>query len=280
MEGLDELAEKAIDKKELKTVDKEFAESAIRRVISQNPELYEEAKAKRFNERSREYKALLKEIRRKMRELYGSFSKTKITKEKKEKIIQQIKEGDEKALKAILSSHFSTYERLPYYEEIYRDIVGKTNSIMDLGCGYNPFSYKYLEGNPKYYACDISYEDVKLIQKYFDLENIKGISEKRDLTKKEDLEEIHKKSKDYETCFLFKIMDTLEGLKWDASKHLLQGLECEKLIISVAVKALGGRVEIKSKRPWLERFISELEGFDREDIVIGTEKYIILKKSS
>jgi alpha-1,3-rhamnosyl/mannosyltransferase len=75
----------------------------------------------------------------------------------------------------------------------------KRKKIMDLGCGYNPFSYKYLLNYTKekleYVAIDINSEDSKFIQAYFDLNKIKGKALTLDLSKEENQKIVKEESK-------------------------------------------------------------------------------------
>ena len=76
-------------------------------------------------------KVLVKDARAKLRLIYGLFR----TKQKG----------------PVLERHASTRERLPYYGELYNhifEITGTPKVILDLGCGVNPFSYKYLGCKP------------------------------------------------------------------------------------------------------------------------------------
>jgi len=63
-----------------------------------------------------------------------------------------IKKNNKKSITRILSLHRSTQERLPYYETFFKTLLTniKPKTILDLGCGFNPFAYK-LMNLKKYY---------------------------------------------------------------------------------------------------------------------------------
>ncbi|MFT4311563.1 MAG: hypothetical protein ACMXX7_02970 [Candidatus Woesearchaeota archaeon] len=259
---MESLIQKIISKKELKSIDISFATKVFEQTKNENSKLYKKLEEKEFNERSKEYKEFKKIVRQKLRSYFGSFNTT-ISKKTKEKSKEEL-----------LKKHLSTRERYDHIEE-FSDFLGETKSILDLGCGYNPFFYNNFKGNPKYLASDIS-SDLKYIQEFFDEEKIKGNTKILDLTIYEDLELLAEISKEYETCLMLKLLDPLEKQKRNISKEILNKINSKIIIVSFSTMSIGGKTKIKSKREW---FYNLIRGKILEEKEIGPEKYIkILNK--
>ncbi|MEJ2268119.1 MAG: hypothetical protein P8X70_03520 [Nanoarchaeota archaeon] len=85
----------------------------------------------------------------------------------------------DKEPKWILRKHLSTRERLPFYEEVYRNIFSeiKKASVIDLGAGINGFSYgsfNKLNLDINYTAIESVGQLVNLMNFYFTKKKIKG----------------------------------------------------------------------------------------------------------
>ena len=258
-----EFVKDIISKKELKSIDINFARKVFEEVKTENVSLYKKVEQKNFNERSKEYKELKKIVRQRLRSYFGSFNTT---------ISEKSKAKSEEEL---LKKHLSTRERYEYIQE-FSDFLGETESILDLGCGYNPFFYKYFKGNPKYLASDIS-SDLNYIQKYFDKNKIDGKTKILDLTKDDDLDLLENISKDYDVCLMLKLLDPLEKQKRDITRTLLKKIKSKIIIVSFSTMSIGGRTKITSKRSW---FYEQIKNKAYEEIELGPEKYIKIKNSN
>lgn len=135
------------------------------------------------NEEYKKYKnekEVLKKVKTRLHQIHEIYiSNTDINATKK-LVIKNDYDG-------ILKLHKSTLERWSFYEDFYRQIFNITkipNCILDLGCGYNPFSIPYmgLGTDFKYYAYDVNYEISDILNQYFKLNKYDGISEVMDLT--------------------------------------------------------------------------------------------------
>ena len=125
---LSKIVEDVKSKKELKDLDENFLKSRIKELYKGN-----------FNKKSKEYKKFFKEIRKKLREVYGGF--------------KNIKESRDKEI----------------YAKIF-SITGKPKKVLDLGCGYSKFPFKDIE----YYGCDIGKDYVERCNEYLKKNKIKG----------------------------------------------------------------------------------------------------------
>ncbi len=281
---MESLKQKILDKKELRSLDKEFLEGFFEEEISRNKKLFEAVERKKFNDRSKEFKELKKIIRKRLREVYGVFTENPLSKEKREKLMEELKEPgtEEQAIKKILEAHLSSKERLPHYGELYGTLFTeeKPNKILDLGCGYNPFSYGYLGFNPEYVASDVSQKDLEFIQKFFETKKIPGKTIKADLAKEEDLKKIIIESKKAGITFALKLLDTLEATKKGSSENLLLSLKSPKVLVSFPKKSISGKNLIKSERKWFQNTILKLleKGYNAQIYVFGDEEYFLLTK--
>jgi hypothetical protein len=288
MNDIETLKRTILDKKELRNLDNEFIESILNEVIQKNKAVYENLKEKNYNARSKEFEIIKKEVRKKLRKVYGVFSTNKSSSNKLHKLLEdfrlalkqkQTKEKD-KIIKQILDNHLSTKERLPYYPQFYKKIIAPLNpkNVLDLGCGLNPLSLEFTELRPKYVASDIADPDLNIIETYFKIKKIDGETLKADLTK--NLEKITKKSEEADITLLLKLADTLEAIKKDSAKKLIESLQSKTIIISVPLGSISGKNKIKSERNWLKKIIEnkEKEGWKRQEIILGNERYISLNK--
>jgi 16S rRNA (guanine(1405)-N(7))-methyltransferase len=291
---MENLKKKILEKKELKGIPLEFLDKFLEEYKRENYKTYKKLEDKNFNEKSKEFDELKKEIRRRIREVHGVFSKEPISRQKKEKYLYELKTGaaDKKEIiiQKILASHQSTFERMNNYEELYKKIFEDYDSsknqkkplgkIIDLGCGYNPFAYTYISAlgfNPEYFAVDINKEDAEFIQRYFDATKIKGRSEVIDLTEDEGLKIIEDESKNSKICLMFKLLDSLEAKKRGSSAKLMNAVNSKRIIVSFPLKTISGKNIIKGKRKWFEK-IKTSGKFEVEELALDNEQYYILKR--
>ncbi|MBU2589869.1 MAG: hypothetical protein KKA65_00035 [Nanoarchaeota archaeon] len=213
---------------------------------------------------------IVKDTRAKLREVYGAFlSKGFLKRFRFLKSLKDLKDFDNH--EKILKLHVSSRERIPYYSEIYEKIfkiTGKPKSILDLGCGLNPLSLPFMKIKPRYIALELVEEDAEFIQLYFNKMKIKGNAYSVDLIN------IDKKLPEADICFMFKLIDTLETLKWDITENLLENLKVKWIVASFATKSLGGRKSIK-KRDWFEKMIKDRK---YETFSVANELFYVIKQ--
>lgn len=289
MKDFEQLKIKILQKKELKGIPSDFLDKYIEEYKNKNQKVFQILEEKKYNEKSKEFDLLKKYIRKKLREVHGVFSKNNLGKEKKKKLLINLVDDEKKenSLKEILSSHQSTFERIDYYIPLYKKIFEeehkKIKKIIDLGCGYNPFSYKLMgfseKENPEYLAVDINTEEMEFIKCFFEKEKISGKCLTLDLSKKENLEVLKKESEKSDICFMFKLLDSLESKKRGSSKELIESVNSKKIIVSFPLKTISGKSEIKGKRKWFEKIIAQ-NGFLVDEFVVGPEKYYVLKRKN
>src|SRR3989344_7759454 len=179
------------------------------------------------------------------------------------RILNSYKEIDFKKARKDLRRVYGMFKKLKYrrdnrvYELIF-EITRKPKSVLDLGCGYSPLHFNVKE--VKYYCADIGNDYVKDKGFIFDLLN-------------DDYSKLPK----IDVVFLFRVLESLEYLKRNVSKEIIEKLKCKYVVVSFDKKSLSGK-EIKKKgRLWFRRILSGLnltyEVFDYED-----EIFFVVKK--
>ena len=185
----------------------------------------------------------------------------------------------------ILRKHISTKERLSYYSEIYGRIFKRINakevSVIDLGAGINGFSYKYFKITEKkinYTAVESVGQLVHGMNEYFMKNNIKGRAFHESLFDLEEIQKIIKKTKQPRVVFLFKVIDSLEIIKKDYSKRLLEEIAplVDKIVLSFATRSLFKREKFKARRNWIINFIKK-EFKILDDFELMGERYLVLE---
>jgi hypothetical protein len=243
-----------------------------RREFSQLPEKDIKLAYEQFAKRQASDEEKIKLTRELLRKVFSAFISKKLLSLKN------------KEPEWILRKHISTRERLPYYEEIYKRILGnyKEANIIDLGAGINGFSYdffKKLKLKVNYTAIESVGQLVELMNFYFKKNKLNAQAFHLSLFEKEKVKEITNKSKKPKIILLFKVIDALESLKENYSKELISGIAplADKIVVSFATKSLGNRQKFKAKRNWIVDYIKEqytiLDNFE-----LGGEKYIVFNK--
>ena len=139
----------------------------------------------------------------------------------------------------------SSYERISFIKELYKFIFDTVddqniNSILDIGCGFNPFSLPFMfevmpELNIKsYYALDIDVNLAKLINKYFDLLELPQYACCIDIISETPCQTA-------DIAFLFKIIPTIENCKKGRGFEILNNLNAKYIAASFPTKTLCGK---------------------------------------
>ncbi len=238
------LINKIKQKRELSGIADEVVERVLNSFLQKNPKLEQEIIASKKLEKSSAVETCVKNVRALLRRVSGSFE---IDNKDRENLISQNK------IQEVLATHSSTKERLEYYDEIYNKIFAitrKPNTVLDLGCGLNPLSFP--SKDIIYYACDINKENLKLVEKYFQNNNIKGKVFFCDLTKSDN------SFPKTDVCFLFKVLDIIESKGHKMAERIITQLSCKYIVVSFATKTLSGRKMNKPRRIWFEKMLGRL----------------------
>ena len=186
----------------------------------------------------------------------------------------------------ILKKHISTRERLPYYPELYKKLLGGLGRkiiIFDLGAGVNGFSYKFLQEINKNF-CYIGIEAigqlVDLVNYHFKTRGVENCHALHlSLFELGKIKKYIKQVKEKKIVFLFKTLDSLEMLQKDYSKELLNEIAplVDRVVVSFATRSLVARRKFRVNRDWFINFIKNKFEITN-DFELGSERYVIFKK--
>lgn len=217
-------------------------------------------------------KTKVKETRAKLRKYFGVFLTNKIIKPKNL--------GD---YKMILKSHKSSAKRdyNDFYDKLFD--VKKFETVVDLGCGVNGFSYPYLleeNKNIQYVGVEASKVLVDNMNKFFKEEKYDAKAIWLNLLEIEKVKEILGSVKERKCIFCFQVIDALEKMKENYGSYFLEEIlkmisKDDLLIVSFPLSNLSGRRELAVKRNWLIKFLEEKANV--KEISLFEEKFLIIE---
>ena len=162
------------------------------------------------------------------------------------------------AATALLSLHASTKERLPHYTQFYQFIIshtGPVETILDIGCGYNPFAIPFIQdgafphsisepreahppsarsGLKSYHAYDIDIKTAALINRFFTCLRLPPLASCADLA-------VQTPSHQADLALMCKLIPVLEAQAPGSGFKLARELNARYLLITYPLKSLGGR---------------------------------------
>ncbi len=278
------LVKKIKEKKEFKTVDDSFCIEKIRQFLLLNKKMREKcalAKKQGDIKRGADVRALVKDIRASLRSSYGLFQRADV--ETAQQIFERhAKTGEsvERILPTLLELHASTKERLPHYKQFFSDIfvvVGKTESILDIGCGFNPLAFPWMGQTPKTYAAVELYEkDVAFIRNYFKktIRQTKCEAHTVDLEKKEQRSVLYRKK--YDVTLALKLFDLL---KKKTVEELVKNIRCRWLVASFSTTTITGKRMNVPRRGWFQKMLRRLE-YSFTTLTYENELVYLIKKEN
>lgn len=277
-EMLGRIVEDVKRKRELEGLDEGTVRGKVTRALRVMPKLREKLEQQPFREvaRSARYKELRRTVREELREIYGVFDLD--AKRQRAALVANVAPPvDDATVESLLSFHQSSRERLPHYHHIYEElfrITGTPESILDLGCGANPYSYPWLGCTPAYFAVDLPGQQLTLIQDFFARLGVEGRVEGVDLV---DESERVRHFGHIDVIFCFKLLDSLETVRRGSAARLLEHVDAEWLIVSFPTMSIGGGKHIrKERRTWFEKLIAK-RGWKATTFEVPNEIFYIVK---
>jgi predicted RNA methylase len=275
------------EKKELSSLDDEFIERILENKILLKLKLSEkkltkntEGKTYAQYRRNKECKTIISETRKYLRNIYGVF----IKKQLEDEVFKE--ELDEEKINELLEAHQSTSERKQYYQEFYKQIfevltedgLAENYKLLDLACGFNPFSYEKIPVKPREYtAIDLSKSDMEKINLFFKKTKINGKAMPFDLLSSEFNNWLDKNN-NYDVVFLLKALDSLEVVERHSSKKLLSKLKAKYVVVTFPKLTIGGKQSIAdNKRNWFETFC-KANSWELKEINLQNERIFIIIK--
>jgi len=183
----------------------------------------------------------VKSVKTKLHQIYGAFVQDNAHKKAAKLLDEMDAQSDSvtEIAKKLLSLHASTKERLPFYTKFYDFILehtGPIESILDIGCGYNPFSIPLIPNTKlkSYHAYDIDTKVAKMLNHFFALLGLPSLAACADLA-------IHIPQDTADIAFMCKLLPVLETQSPGSGFKLARGLDVRHLLITYPLKSLGGR---------------------------------------
>jgi len=193
----------------------------------------------------------IKAVKNRLHEIYGAFLSENSVKFAEDAINKNIEaiinysyNNNIKSSENLLKLNTSSNERLSFISELYKFIFDaihcEINTILDIGCGFNPFSLPFmLELTPKlniksYYALDIDVNLAEIINKYFDLLKLPKYAGCIDLISETPPQKA-------DVAFLFKMIPTIETCKKGRGFEIINNLDVKYIAVSFPTKTLCGK---------------------------------------
>jgi 16S rRNA (guanine(1405)-N(7))-methyltransferase len=214
-----------------------------------------------------------KAAKTKLHAIYGAYGTGGHT--KAEKLL------DAGAYREVLNLHASTREREGYIHEFYAHIfnhIGNVRVILDIGCGFNPFTIPFFPKNIEaYHALDICLKTAALNNRLLNKLGMPALADCQDAA-------IGTPDICADAAFLFKLLPVLEQQKKGRGASLLYEIKSPYIVITYPTRSLSGR------NKGMETFYAA--AFDAmlakgplmdtvtvvDQVVIGNETVIILYK--
>jgi 16S rRNA (guanine(1405)-N(7))-methyltransferase len=244
----------------------------------------------------KEYKRIMKKTKKNVYcflSRHEHESKEKI-KEKLDELKKELKKGKKlsettELHKELLGMHFSSKERIPFYEKFYErifEVTGKPESVLDASLEFNYFSLPFMKLNPLLFVgIECREELAKEMKEYFHAIKEEGIKAKSFLL---DLKELNFNSKkelielnqgnEFNLAFLLKLISGTERKKGTAKK-LIELIPAEILVLSSRKesKTKKENVSFKEKKA-MQKFIKENSLYLMKKIEFENETVFITKK--
>ncbi len=188
-------------------------------------------------------KAANKATRRKLHQVYGAFEQEVEYDAAYQQLVAAYGDGSDAQIKGtcrhILEQHSSTRERLPILDHFYPaifSVTGRPASLLDLGCGLNPLTLPWMSLAPatRYVALDIDANRIRFLNRYLDLTGFEPLARCQDVL-------THPPADAADLALLLKMSPTLERQEPGATLRLIEELRTPFVVVSFAVKSLGGR---------------------------------------
>lgn len=226
-------------------------------------------------------KATIKATKRRLHQVYGAFEQGFDYDAAYQRLAAAYRTGSDAEIEAvcrqILGLHSSTCERLPILDRFYARIfavTGQPRSILDLGCGLNPLALPWMDLGPEaqYIAVDIDADRVRFLNRYLALAGFAPLARCQDVL-------AHPPDDDADLALLLKMSPSLERQEQGATLHLLEQLSTPFIVISFAVKSLGGR-ERGMQAHYDRQFLALVEGqtWPVEKLVFEAELVFVIRK--
>jgi 16S rRNA (guanine(1405)-N(7))-methyltransferase len=228
-------------------------------------------------------KAATKATKRKLHQVYGAFESALDYDLAYQELSAACDSGSEQALKAvcrdIMATHSSTNERLPILDRFYLgifELTGRPASLLDLGCGLNALALPWM-GLPqslRYIALDIDSERIHFVNRFLALIGLEPLARCQDILS-------HPPGDDADLALLLKMSPSLERQEPGATLRLMEQVNAPTVVVSYAVKSLGGREKgmVGHYQQYFAQLVAEQEWTVKE-LVLESELVFVVDKAT
>jgi 16S rRNA (guanine(1405)-N(7))-methyltransferase len=206
-------------------------------------------------------RAAIKGTKRQLHQIHGAFERAPdydVLYPRLEAAYRAGADGEIKAAcRGVMDLHSSTRERLsildPFFPSIFQ-VTGRPRTILDLGCGLNPLALPWMDlpAGARYLALDIDRARVAFLNRYLVLAGLEPLARCQDVLS-------HAPEDPADVAFLLKMSPSLECQEPGATLRLLQQLTPPWVVVSFAVKSLGGR-EKGMAQHYEQQFLASVRG--------------------
>lgn len=217
------------------------------------------------------FKEQVKSAKRKLHQVCGAFLRNNEFKYLGKALADRIAgiTSDKEFVATVIGLHTSTSERAPVYPEFWDRVferAGIPHSIVDIGCGLNPFTlpWQRLPVELEYHALDLDTGLAELINTWF------GLHERVRLAIACDV--LYPPPVTAEIALLMKLLPTLEQQEKGSGARILRGLDCGMAVVTFPLATLSGRdVRMEDHyRRYMENLLSDL-ALHSERLALGSE---------
>ena len=216
------------------------------------PDVYSPLLARICDEESAKYKKnreILKAVKNRLHVIYGAFFDKNSVKKAADMINNFTREANMPHIARLLGElvymNASVNERFGFIREFYKFIfdsvpVEDIHSVLDIGCGFNPFFLTFiLEAAPKlkldnYYSLDIDVRLAGAINEYLSFLRFPKNAGCMDIVAKTP-------DQTADMAFLFKIIPTIENCKKGRAFEILSEIGVKYAAVSFPTKTLCGK---------------------------------------
>lgn len=277
-----EFVKKLIEKirtKKYRNIDDKILLEKINEFLGRNKKIKE--KLSKANEKSKEFKEVVKCVKQEMHRIYGAFQNDI---GKREKLLEKLEKAEPNSNefieihKKILLTHKSTAERLRIYDNLYNDlfsITGKPDIVVDIGCGMNPFSLPWMKVDGMYLAVEFNRKDADFIRKYFSIikRTRKGIFEALELDVAKENDYAKLRNIPCDVAFAWKMFDILD---FKTAENIIKSINAKYLVASFSTKTLGKRQMNFPRRSSFQKMLRRL-GLEYKTLSYENEIFYIIK---
>jgi 16S rRNA (guanine(1405)-N(7))-methyltransferase len=243
-------------------------------------------------------KVAVKTTRRRLHQVYGAFEENVDYAAAYRRLEAAYQTGSDVEIKAacrqVLGLHSSSRERLPILDRFYPaifEVTGRPNTILDLGCGLNPLALPWMGLPPRqgwqgshgsgqasagvrYVALDIDADRIDFLNRYLALAGLEPLARCQDLL-------IHPPGgcDAGDVALFLKMSPSLERQEPGATLRLIDHLKAPSVVVSFAVKSLGGR-EKGMVEHYQRQFLDLAEGREWlvKKLVFATELVFVARR--